>query len=215
MNQAAAANDPSRALGLRPANPAPAPCKVCDGRAALYGMMDFNRSCEEVRGKVAPMTGAAIYYRRCDACGLVFTDAFDDWSDAEFEARIYNAGYAEIDPDYVEARPNNNAGIVSQLFGASAGQLDVLDYGGGNGVMAQRLRERGFRSATTYDAFHPGFRERPQRKFNLVTCFETVEHMSDPVRGAADLVDLMEEDGLLLLSTMVQPADFDRLGCNW
>lgn len=208
-------SDPSQALGLRPATPDPVPCKVCDGRARLFGLMDFNRSCEEARGKVLPLSGAAVYYRRCDTCGLVFTDAFDDWSNADFEARIYNDGYVDIDPDYVEARPNNNAAIVGQLFGGSADRLDVLDYGGGNGVLAQRLRERGFRSATTYDAFYPGFRERPNRKFNLVTCFETVEHMSDPVAGAADIVDLMADDGLLLISTMTQPADFERLRSAW
>jgi 2-polyprenyl-6-hydroxyphenyl methylase/3-demethylubiquinone-9 3-methyltransferase len=208
-------SDPAQALGLRPANPTATPCKVCGGRSSLFGVMDFNRSCEEARGKVLPMSGAAVYYRRCEACGLVFTDAFDDWSNADFEARIYNDGYVEIDPDYVEARPNNNAAVVGRLFGAHAGELDVLDYGGGNGVMAERLRQRGFRSATTYDAFHPGFRERPDRKFDLVTCFETLEHMPDPVQGAADLVDLMEEGGLLLISTMVQPADFARLGSSW
>lgn len=207
--------DPARALGLRPANPAASPCKICGGASPLFGVTDFSRNCEEIRGKVLPLTGAAIYYRRCQTCGLLFTDAFDDWADADFEARIYNDGYLEIDPDYVEVRPTNFAGVVAATFGASASDLDVLDYGGGNGRMAALLREQGFRSATTYDAFSPGFRERPQRRFNLVTCFETLEHMVDPIRGAEDIVDLLDENGLLLFSTLVQPADFNALGLLW
>ena len=81
--------------------------------------------------------------------------------------------------------------------------------------MAARLRELGFRTAISYDAFSPEFRERPQRRFNLVTCFETLEHMADPVGGAADIVELMEEDGLLLFSTLVQPANLAEIGLRW
>lgn len=207
--------DPARALGLRPPSPAPQPCKVCGGASPLFGVVDFAKSCEEARGKVLPLTGAAVYYRRCGTCGLIFTDAFDDWSDTDFVARIYNDGYLAVDPDYAETRPANGAALVAQTFAASAGEIDVLDYGGGSGILAARLRERGFRSAATYDAFAPAFRERPQRRFNLVTCFETLEHMADPVRGAADIVGLMEEDSLLLFSTLVQPADISAVGLRW
>ena len=208
------APDPAKALGLRPPSPEPSPCKICGGASPLFGVTDFSRSCEEDRGKVLPLTGAAVYYRRCEVCGLLFTDAFDDWSNADFEARIYNDSYIEIDPDYVEVRPTNFAGTVTATFGEQAAGLDVLDYGGGNGGMAARLREQGFRSAVTYDAFSPAFRERPQRRFNLVTCFETIEHMVDPVGGAADIVDLLDEGGLLLFSTLTQPANIQavRLG---
>ncbi len=207
--------DPARALALRPLNPQPTACKVCGGASPLFGVTDFNRSCEESRGKFLPIAGVPIYYRRCQVCGLLFTDAFDDWANADFEAHIYNGGYLEIDPDYVEVRPSNFAQIVANTFASSAEGLDVLDYGGGNGGMAARLRERGFRSATTYDAFTPEFRERPQRRFNLITCFETLEHMVDPVRGAQDIVDLLDEDGLVLFSTLVQPANIETIRLLW
>ncbi|THD59556.1 MAG: class I SAM-dependent methyltransferase [Phenylobacterium sp.] len=205
----------AQALSLRPADPRPAPCKVCGADAPLFGLTDFNRSCEEARGKVLPLSGAAVYYRRCPQCSLVFTDAFDDWSMADFEAHIYNDGYLAVDPDYVETRPTNTAAVVAKTFAAAADSLDVLDYGGGNGVMAAELLRHGFRSAATYDAFSQGFRERPWRRFRLVTCFETLEHMADPVSGAADIVDLLDEDGLFLFSTLAQPANFNDLGMRW
>jgi hypothetical protein len=208
-------NDPARVLGLRPPDARPAPCKVCGADAPLFGVTDFNRSCEEARGKFLPLSGAAVYYRRCGQCALVFTDAFDDWSNADFEAHIYNGDYLAVDPDYVETRPTNTSAFVARTFAAAADSLEVLDYGGGNGVMAERLRSQGFRSATTFDAFSQGFRERPQRRFPLVTCFETLEHMADPVGGAADIVDLLDEDGLFLFSTLAQPANFNEVGLRW
>ena len=203
------------AFRLRPANPAPSPCKLCGGVSRLFGVTDFNRGCSETRGSFLPVLGIPIYYRQCDACGLLFTEAFDDWSAADFEAHIYNEAYGAVDPDYETARPQNNARLVVNTFGASAGELSALDYGGGNGVLARALGAAGFARADTYDPFHPAHRTRPERRYDLVTCFETLEHMPDPVAGAADIVSFLEDDGLLVISTLTQPADFPTLRMQW
>jgi SAM-dependent methyltransferase len=200
---------------LRPTGPAPASCKLCGGAARLFGAIDFNRSCEEIRGKFLPVAGIPVPYRRCTACGLVYTEAFDDWSHADFERHIYNAGYSEVAADYEEVRPTNMAAFITRLFAEARHGLDILDYGGGNGVLAARLKTAGFPRVETYDPFHPAHRTRPDRRFDLVTCFETLEHMPDPTRGAADIAALLKPDGLLLLSTLVQPADFEAQGMAW
>ena len=200
---------------LRPTDPAPASCKLCGGVARLFGAADFNRSCEEIRGKFLPPAGIPIPYRRCAACGLLYTEAFDDWSHADFETHIYDAAYSEVDPDYEEVRPTNMAAFVTRLFAEARHSLDILDYGGGNGVLAARLKAAGFPSVETYDPFHPAHRTRPDRRFDLVTCFETLEHMPDPTRGAADIAALLKPDGLMLFSTLVQPADFEAQGMQW
>lgn len=203
------------AFVLRAPDPRAIPCKVCGGASPLFGVTDFNRSCEELRGRFLPLAGAPVYYRRCEACGLIFTDAFDDWSQADFEAHIYNDRYIDVDPDYLEARPINMAGAVHGAFQASAASLRVLDYGGGNGRMADELRRRGFASVTTYDPFSPAFRERPQGRFDLVTCFETLEHMPDPVAGAADIMSFLADDGLLIAATLLQPKDILQARMGW
>jgi 2-polyprenyl-6-hydroxyphenyl methylase/3-demethylubiquinone-9 3-methyltransferase len=203
------------ALILRPARPEPVPCKVCAAPSPLFGVTDFNRSCEELRGKFLPLAGTPIYYRRCEACGLLFTDAFDDWDQAAFEAHVYNEGYLEIDPDYVEARPANFARLLHQQFGASAGELRVLDYGGGNGRLAQELRALGFVSVAVYDPFSAEFRQRPEGRFDLVTCFETLEHMPNPAAGAADIAQFLADDGFLMMGTLTQPEDILKLRMGW
>lgn len=205
----------ARPFRIRPLDTGATPCKVCPGRAPLFGVHDFARCCEETRGVFLPLTGVPVYYRRCSDCGLLFTDAFDDWSEQEFAAHIYNEGYAQVDADFEEVRPVSNAGLISRSFAAQKPELDVLDYGGGNGRFAAELLKAGFPAAATYDGFHPAHRVRPGRRFNLVTCFETIEHMPDPVAGAADIASFLTDDGLLILSTLVQPDDIDSQRMNW
>ena len=85
---------------LKPVTTVSVPCKICGGSAALYGVVDFNKSCEEARGHRLQLSGVPIYYRRCVTCSFLFTDAFDDWSNDEFKAHIYNDSYHTVDPDY-------------------------------------------------------------------------------------------------------------------
>ena len=71
----------SNQLGLRPPSPTVLTCKICAGPSALYGVVDMHRPCEIPGGVQPPLSGVPIYYRRCSACGFLFTDAFDDWSE--------------------------------------------------------------------------------------------------------------------------------------
>lgn len=188
---------------------------MCGAAAPLYGVTDFNRSCEEARGRYLPLAGTAVYYRRCGACGFLFTDCFDDWTHADFERHIYNSDYAAVDPDYAERRPAANAALVADIFGKDKGRLRVLDYGGGNGEVARLLRGSGFLAAETYDPFTPEFARAPDGAFEVVTCFETLEHLPDPKRGTAAIASQVAEPGIVVFSTLVQPADFDRQKMNW
>ena len=200
---------------LKPISAAPLPCKICGSASTLYGVVDFNKSCEEANGFRLPLAGVPIYYRRCAACDFLFTDAFDGWSDDEFKAWIYNDGYFAVDPDYYSVRPRSNADAVKKLWGPHKAQTRVLDYGGGNDAFCALLRADGFPVAVTYDPMVPAHARRPEGKFELVTCFETLEHLPDPLGGVAQLVDCVAEPGLVQISTYAQPADFNKAGVNW
>ena len=185
-------------LSLTPVSAAPVPCKICGEAAPIYGTVDFNRNCEIAGGVKLPSSGTPVRYRRCPACGFLFTDAFDRWSQEQFKTHIYNEGYAAVDPEYAESRPRNNAAAVVALFGAHRSERRVLDYGGGNDALCAQLRMAGFPVAVTYDPFVPDFATRPPGKFDLITCFETLEHMPDPVAGVGDIVTHLDEPGLVL-----------------
>jgi SAM-dependent methyltransferase len=200
---------------LRPFSATPAPCKICGGVAAPYGVVDFHKSCAEANGVRLPLSGVPIYYRRCIACDFLFTDAFDDWSHDQFKAHIYNDDYQTVDPDYLSKRPSENAGLVAQLWDAHKAATRVLDYGGGNDVFCAALRARGFQAAVTYDPMTPEHARRPDGKFELVTCFETLEHLPDPAAGIAAILEYAADTGLIFFSTYAQPADFNNYGLHW
>jgi SAM-dependent methyltransferase len=203
------------AIVLKPVAATPTPCKICGAPAPLYGVVDFHRSCATAGSVRLPLSGIPVYYRRCATCSFLFTDAFDDWSHAEFKTHIYNDGYTEIDPDYVDFRPRANAGALERLFDAHKAQIRVLDYGGGNDVLCSALRGAGYPAAVTYDPFTGDFAQRPQGTFDLVTCFETLEHMPDPMAGIAAILESLAEPGLVMFSTLLQPRDFDGMGLDW
>jgi SAM-dependent methyltransferase len=190
-----------------------APCKVCEGPSPLFGVIDFHKSCIEAQGKRLPISGVPVYYRRCSQCGFAFTTAFDTWTHAEFHQYIYNEQYIVVDPDFAALRPAGNAKMLAETFQASRTAIKILDYGGGSGLTADLLRQQGF-SATTYDPFS-NFNAIPEEKFDLISCFEVMEHVPSPKETVATIVSLLQHPGAVLFSTLVQPADFDAIGLNW
>jgi DNA-binding XRE family transcriptional regulator/SAM-dependent methyltransferase len=202
-------------LGLRPASPGAVPCKICAEPSPVYGVVDLNRPCEIPGGVRPPPSSVPISYHRCAACGFLFTDAFDDWSHDQFRTHIYNDDYHLFDPDYQTARPTNNANVVADFWAAHKAGMRVLDFGGGNDVFCSILRARGFSEAVTYDPMVPEYSRHPNGKFDLVTCFETLEHLPDPLAGIAQIIACVAEPGAVLYSTLTQPLDFDKHGVSW
>lgn len=196
-----------------PPDPRPVECKVCGAPSPLFGVVDFHKSCVEAQGRRLSLSGVAVYYRRCGECGFTFTDAFDGWGLEEFQRWIYNRDYILVDPDYAEVRPEANARMVAESFPAARESIRILDYGGGSGLLAERLRGWRF-SAETYDPFSQ-FNKLPQERFDLITCFEVMEHLPQPAESVAAMAALLKEDGVILFSTLVQPEDFERTGLGW
>jgi SAM-dependent methyltransferase len=151
-----------------------------------------------------------IYYRRCDRCHLLFTDAFDDWTVEQFKTHVYNEEYELVDPEYSGARPRESAGAVARIWGPVKSEIRVLDFGGGNGTFCAVLREAGFAAAVTYDPLVPEYAERPEGKFDVVISFEVFEHLPDPLAGIRSIVELAADPGLVFFSTGLQPADLDH-----
>jgi 2-polyprenyl-6-hydroxyphenyl methylase/3-demethylubiquinone-9 3-methyltransferase len=176
--------------------------------------VDFHKNCEIYRRRVLDISGVPIYYHRCPACQFIFTTAFDRFTNEDFQRYIYNEDYLLVDPDYQEARPGINAANLCRLFSATKPGR-VLDYGGGDGVLAERLRAEGFPQVVTYDPFVPRYSARPPDRFDCVLCFEVVEHSTDPLRTFADMNNFLADPGLIVFSTLLQPADLDQQGLNW
>lgn len=187
------------------------PCKCCGGESRIFGVVDFNQNCEWRRRRVLEPCGIPIYYHRCRACGFLFTIAFDHFPQDDFLRIIYNEQYALVDPDYLDARPDNWAKTISQMFSKSK-DIRVLHYGGGNGKLAQLLRADGFTSVDVYDPFVPAFATRPRGRFDLVISIEVLEHSPRPADAFVDLDQLVEPSGMILFAAVLQPPEIEEVG---
>jgi SAM-dependent methyltransferase len=79
----------------------------------------------------------------------------------------------------------------------------ILDYGCGSGVFIDFLARRGFSNLHGFDAFIPRFADPSvlSTKFDVVTSYDVIEHVSDPREYLKQLVDALADGGLLILGT--------------
>jgi len=181
-------------------------CRVCGKSAKPYDCCDFNKSCEEARGLFVPLSLRPVYYYRCTACGFVFAPEICSWSKEQFRDEIYNEEYIRFDPDFVEIRPAANAGMLSRSFHAFRERLKILDYGGGQGRMADLLSKVGF-DASCYDPFYDEKPDQLAADFDLITAFEVFEHTTAPRQLVEDVVGFLKPDGVFLFSTLVSDGN--------
>jgi SAM-dependent methyltransferase len=193
------------------------PCKICATPAPVFGVCDFHNQAFLHRGfyteSLAP-SGEQVTYHRCPSCGFLFTRHMDAWDGAAFLARVYNNDYPLLDTNFVGGRPGGIASFLFSLFSHRIKTLRTLDYGGGNGLLALLLRSFGTRESQTYDPYAAGQTE-PVGTFDLVTCYEVLEHSPDPHKTAADIVRFMGPESLLIFSTEMQPDDIETQRLNW
>jgi len=185
-------------------------CPVCTGPSPALDVVDFNKSCEEARGRFLPLSGTAVYYHLCDRCGFCFAPKLHKWTAKEFEEKIYNRDYVQVDPDYRDTRPRSNAKGLVDTFGASGPGVRHLDYGGGSGLMSELLRTAGWDSSS-YDPFiDRKVKVRDLGTFGLITAYEVFEHVPDIATLMTDLRSLLAPDGVVLFSTMLADGNLGR-----
>jgi SAM-dependent methyltransferase len=178
-------------------------CAVCGAASFLHDKVDFNKSCLDPWGKSAPLTEILVEYYRCPQCQFCFVPEMSKWSFDDFERRIYNESYLDIDPDYLEARPRANAESLVRIFAHTGQTLDHLDYGGGDGLLSDLLRRAGWRSKS-YDPFvDRNLRLEELGRFDFITAFEVFEHVPDPQKLMNDISTLLRDEGILLFSTLL------------
>ncbi|MES2585856.1 MAG: class I SAM-dependent methyltransferase [Pseudomonadota bacterium] len=184
-------------------------CPICNGKSIALDVVDFNKSCEESRGRFFPLSGKSIYYYQCHSCQFTFAPEFANWSEQDFAREIYNDQYIDHDPDYLERRPQQNFQLIGNLLNDQKLAIRHLDYGGGNGSLSALLKDSGWDSST-YDPYSTE-KKSPQDlgKFNLITAFEVFEHVSDPIRLMEQLMELKADDALILFSTLTSDGNIE------
>jgi SAM-dependent methyltransferase len=184
-------------------------CKICEGTAEFFDVTDFNKCSDGYR--FGP-SGIHVHWHRCRACSFIFTRFFDTWEKEDFVQFVYNDDYLKIDGEYLGARPERTAAETAQLLRGHEG-VRILDYGSGAGVFARKMAEHGFRRVENYDPLASP--TRPIGRFDVITCFEVVEHSPDPLGTLCVMASLLAPGGAVILGTALQPTDIGSIRTNW
>ena len=187
-------------------------CKICGSTSLFFDVVDFNKCCSREQPYNFGPAHVGVSYYRCEECQFTFTTFFDQWDGALFRRYIYNDQYIQVDPDYVETRPVETARALSEMLRGYE-RLRLLDYGSGSGVQTAVMRQGGYRHVTEYDPFASPV--RPAGRFDIITCFETIEHVPDPLATIRDMTSMLAKGGCIIIGTSLQPADFDVLRGSW
>ncbi|MFT3802870.1 MAG: methyltransferase domain-containing protein [Burkholderiaceae bacterium] len=184
-------------------------CPVCATVSSLLDVVDLSKSCNEQPGKRPALTGIPVYYARCGGCGFCWAPELHRWPMEKFSALIYNDGYDAVDPDYLDVRPTANAMLLRSMFPDLPSSVRHLDYGGGHGALARRLRGANWTSVS-YDPFvDDGIADDWRGQFQLITAFEVFEHVPDVGSLLSNLSSLLSADGVVLFSTLVSDGEID------
>jgi len=186
-------------------------CKICGGSSSFFDLVDFNKSCSLALYPFGP-AGIPIAYLKCDACGFVFTNFFDDWTPQDFSEFIYNDDYVKVDGEYTGARPTRIAAALKRWL-ADHRQTRILDYGSGAGILVDQMRAGGFPEVYGYDPYSSP--ARPEGQFDIVLCHEVLEHTLDPVSAISDMRSFLAPGGFIIAETALQPPNISELRANW
>lgn len=182
-------------------------CPICNNVSPLFDVVDFNKSCDEAKGKFLALSGIPIYYALCSVCDFAYSPEVCSWSLVDFEQRIYNNEYKDIDPDCVEVRPRKQAVNLTSLFGKDAKSIRHLDYGGGNGLLSTLLSDAGFDSSS-YDPFiNETTNINELGTFDLISAIEVFEHVPDVNSLMTNLRMLLKPDGVVFFTTLMSDGD--------
>ncbi|MBI3903147.1 MAG: class I SAM-dependent methyltransferase [Nitrosomonadales bacterium] len=194
----------------------PISCPVCNSNCSPLDVVDFNKACEEMRGKFLKLSGIPIYYYLCNNCQFCFAPEFMKWELRDFEEKIYNQDYVLVDPDYLDSRPRQLANKLLSMFPVQGPQIKHLDFGGGDGLLSRILREANWQS-TSYDPFvDKDTKLGDLGQFQLITAFEVFEHVPDVCRLIRDLSSLLASDGIVLFTTNVSDGQIaQNRRINW
>lgn len=151
----------------------------------------------EVRGNTAKYLKTHFPLWRCPQCQTIHSLQAVDFEDIYADYPLNHARKLDI---YARRTLGN---LLKRLQKGGVVNADsILDYGCGNGVFIEFLREKGFVDVQGFDPFVAPFKQKPTGQlFDVVVLNDVLEHVEAP----GDLLDsaaaLVKNGGLLYVGT--------------
>ncbi len=188
-------------------------CLVCSHEASIFGAVDFYNQCNNLNENIG-MNNKKIDYYYCYYCHFMFAPEMCNWGAGEFKEKIYNEHYHIVDPHSVSFRANHNQTMIMNNFPHLKSDIKHCDYGAGNGLLSQLLRDSGYVSKA-FDPFYGVNEISAGEKFNLITAFEVFEHHPRPHELFTNIFNLCEDECLIFATTLTSDNYLETDGINW
>jgi len=142
-----------------------------------------------------------IQYFQCPSCGFIQTET-PYWLGEAYTEVIASSDVGVVSRTISLAE--TTAHYISLLFNSNG---RYLDYGGAYGMFVRAMRDKGF-DFFWYDKYaknllSSGFEAKLNDSFDLVTSFEVLEHIADPL---TEIEKMLHFSTNLLFSTQLIPA---------
>jgi len=149
-------------------------------------------------------------YFRCTACGFI------QIANPTWLPEAYSHAISKLDTGIMQ-RNLANADLTCAAIRLFAPNSKLfLDYGGGHGTFVRMMRDRGFdfrwSDAFAQNLHARGFEHREGTRYDLLTSFEVLEHLCEPLTDLAEMMSLADN---VLVSTLVLPQPAPQPGEWW
>lgn len=167
-------------------------CPVCQFSPPALPPKDIGEIC----GNTARFKNSKFRYWKCPQCeSLIALDPVN---------------YADIYSDYPLNKRKLDVfakGTLSNLLNRLTREglkthHKILDYGSGNGLFVEFLKEKGYSQVTGYDPYIKEFSQLPPNEtFDFIVANDVIEHVADPKAMLQDCVRHLAPNGILYVGT--------------
>lgn len=142
-----------------------------------------------------------IDYFLCPSCGFLQTE-FPTWLDKAYKEAINDSDRTLLKRNLEFSKVVED--VIKIYFNKDQ---NFLDWGGGYGLLAGLMREKGY-NFYLYEPYAPNLFAKnyvyENQKIELITCFEVFEHLVEPYKDFEKIFSISKN---ILFSTLLLPAN--------
>jgi SAM-dependent methyltransferase len=110
--------------------------------------------------------------------------------------------------------------VVSLLNELGSSPLSVLDFGCGDGGLIRLLLNKGIRTLgvdpipsenNIRNYVYPTLADLPDKRFDIIVCIEVLEHLDNPLNTLSQLLELLDDNGIIFLTTALSNRSLSSL----